>query len=98
MTMWYSLDKKNKVTRQGLIKVRISFSSEKNNQVAEQEHRHMLRIILLHELEMSQVNNYLDLLHLNIPFINYRWLHIGGVAHFHHKLHHFLRNTSPNQA
>lgn len=56
--MWYSLDKKNKVTRQGLIKVRISFSSEKNNQVGEQEHRHMLRIILLHELEMSKVAPY----------------------------------------
>ncbi|KAJ3619664.1 hypothetical protein MTP99_005328 [Tenebrio molitor] len=55
MTMWYSLDKKNKITRQGVVKVRISFSSEKNHQVAEQEHRHMLRIILLHELEMSKV-------------------------------------------
>ncbi|CAH1161909.1 unnamed protein product [Phyllotreta striolata] len=55
MTMWYSLDKKNKITRQGVLKVRISFSSEKNNQVAEQEYRHLLRIILLHELEMSKV-------------------------------------------
>ncbi|XP_074030466.1 C2 and C2B_Munc13-like domain-containing protein staccato isoform X3 [Leptinotarsa decemlineata] len=55
MTMWYSLDKKNKVTRQGVLKVRVSFSSEKNCQVAEQEYRHMLRIILLHELEMSKV-------------------------------------------
>ncbi|KAJ8944670.1 hypothetical protein NQ318_015878 [Aromia moschata] len=58
MTMWYSLDKKNKVNRQGVLKVRISYSSEKNNQVAEQEHRHVLRIILLHELEMSKVAPY----------------------------------------
>lgn len=56
MTMWYSLDKKNKVNRQGLLKVRITFSSEKNSQVAEQEYRHMLRIILLHELDMSKVS------------------------------------------
>ncbi|KAL1506494.1 hypothetical protein ABEB36_005849 [Hypothenemus hampei] len=58
MTMWYTLDKKNKLTRQGVLKVRVSFSSGKNNQVAAQEHRHMRRIILLHELEMSQVSPY----------------------------------------
>ncbi|KAJ8953784.1 hypothetical protein NQ314_007214 [Rhamnusium bicolor] len=33
----------------------MTMCSGKNNQVAEQEHRHMLRIILLHELEMSKV-------------------------------------------
>lgn len=53
--MWYSLDKKNKDTRQGIIKVRISFSSKKNTLVAQQEHRHLLRILLLHELETSKV-------------------------------------------
>ncbi|XP_044262026.1 protein unc-13 homolog 4B isoform X2 [Tribolium madens] len=58
LTMWYSLDKKNKATRQGVIKVRISFSSEKNRQVAAQEHRHMLRIVLLHELELSKVAQF----------------------------------------
>ncbi|CAH1967098.1 unnamed protein product [Acanthoscelides obtectus] len=55
MTMWYSLDKKNKINRQGVLKVRVTFSSEKNNQVAEQEYRHLLRIVLLHELETSKV-------------------------------------------
>lgn len=55
MTMWYSLDKKNKANRQGVVKIRIALSSERNRQVAEQEHRHMLRIILLYELEMSKV-------------------------------------------
>lgn len=54
--MWYSLDKKNKVNRQGVLKVRVSYSSKKNSQVAEQEHRHLLRLILLHELEMSKVS------------------------------------------
>lgn len=56
MTMWYSLDKKSKVNRQGVVKVHLTFSSEKNNQVAAQEHRHLLRILLLHELEMSKVS------------------------------------------
>ncbi|KAK9693959.1 C2 domain [Popillia japonica] len=58
MKMWYSLDKKNKVTRQGVIKLRLGFSSEKNSKVATQEHRHLLRILLLHELETSKVAPY----------------------------------------
>lgn len=56
MTMWYSLDRKHKINRQGVVKVRLTFGSEKNDQVAAQEHRHLLRIILLHELEMSKVS------------------------------------------
>lgn len=59
--MWYSLDKKSKVNRQGVLKVRVAFGTEKNNQVAEQEYRHMLRIILLHELELSKVR-YMEVL------------------------------------
>lgn len=55
MTMWYSLDKRNKINRQGVVKIRMSFSSEKNSQVASQEHRHLLRILLLHELDVSKV-------------------------------------------
>lgn len=53
--MWYSLDKRNKIARQGVVKIRISFSSEKNSQVAAQEHRHLIRLLLLHELESSKV-------------------------------------------
>lgn len=53
--MWLNLSKKNKVRRQGVVKVRFNFSSEKNSQVAAQEHRHLLRILLLHELESSKV-------------------------------------------
>lgn len=56
--MWYSLDKKGKTKRTGLVKVRINFSSEKNRQVAIQEHRHLLKILLLHELETSKVAPY----------------------------------------
>ncbi|XP_048522853.1 protein unc-13 homolog 4B isoform X3 [Dendroctonus ponderosae] len=58
MTMWYTLDKKNKITRQGVLKVRICFSSGKNNQVAAQEHRHIRRIILVHELDVSKPAAY----------------------------------------
>lgn len=56
--MWFSLDKKNKPRNQGLIKLRLSFSAEKNTKVAVQEHKHLLRIALLHELEMSKVAPY----------------------------------------
>ncbi|KAM3965051.1 C2 and C2B_Munc13-like domain-containing protein staccato isoform 2-T2 [Aphomia sociella] len=55
MTMWFNLSKKSKLRRQGVVKVRLSFSSEKNSLVAAQEHRHLLRILLLHELESSKV-------------------------------------------
>ncbi|XP_075975493.1 C2 and C2B_Munc13-like domain-containing protein staccato isoform X3 [Anticarsia gemmatalis] len=58
MTMWFGLSKKSKLKRQGVVKVRLNFSSEKNAQVAAQEHRHLLRIILLHELENSKVAPY----------------------------------------
>ncbi|VVC94085.1 unnamed protein product [Leptidea sinapis] len=55
MIMWLNLSKKSKLRRQGVVKVRFNFSSEKNSQVASQEHRHLLRILLLHELESSKV-------------------------------------------
>uniref|UniRef100_A0A182J7R8 Munc13-4 n=1 Tax=Anopheles atroparvus TaxID=41427 RepID=A0A182J7R8_ANOAO len=58
MLMWYNLDKKNKLRRQGTLRIRLNFSSEKNSQVAAQEHRHLLRILLLHELESSKVAQY----------------------------------------
>jgi hypothetical protein len=58
LTMWYNLDKKGKTRTQGTIKVRLNFSSEKNDQVAAQEHRHLLKILLYYELEMSKVAQY----------------------------------------
>ncbi|XP_077293918.1 C2 and C2B_Munc13-like domain-containing protein staccato isoform X3 [Arctopsyche grandis] len=58
MTMWYSLDKPKKAKRQGLIKARLVFTAEKISEVAIQEHRHLLRILLLHELEHSKVAPY----------------------------------------
>lgn len=56
--MWFSLDKKGKPKHQGLIRLRLSFSAEKNNKVAVQEHKHLLRVLLLHELEASKVAPY----------------------------------------
>lgn len=56
--MWYNLDKRNRENSRGLIKIRLTFSSEKNRKVAVQEHRHLLRILLLHELESSKVAPY----------------------------------------
>lgn len=53
---WQSLDKKGK--KQGTIRLRLSFSAEKNCKVAIQEHKNLLRILLLHELESSKVAPY----------------------------------------
>lgn len=55
--MWFNLDK-NKKAKRGLIKLRLSFSAEKNCKVAVNEHKHLLRLLLLHELESSRVAPY----------------------------------------
>ncbi|XP_012283294.1 protein unc-13 homolog 4B isoform X2 [Orussus abietinus] len=57
-TTWYPLEKKNKSKRRGVVRVRLAFSAEHNAQVAVQEHRHLLRILLLHELESSKIEKY----------------------------------------
>ncbi|XP_011633434.1 protein unc-13 homolog 4B isoform X4 [Pogonomyrmex barbatus] len=57
-TMWYSLEKKNKTKRRGVVKLRLAFSAEHNAQVAAQEHRHLLRVLLLHEIEMEKIEKY----------------------------------------
>ncbi|XP_066581872.1 protein unc-13 homolog 4B isoform X3 [Prorops nasuta] len=57
-TMWYSLEKKNKSKRRGLVKLRLAFSAEHNAQVAAQEHRHLIRLLLLHEIESEKVEKY----------------------------------------
>ncbi|XP_021939432.1 protein unc-13 homolog 4B isoform X2 [Zootermopsis nevadensis] len=57
-TLWCTLEKKGKAKKQGDVKIQLSFSSEKNSQVASQEHRHLLRLMLLHELENSKVEPF----------------------------------------
>ncbi|KAL6446334.1 hypothetical protein ACFW04_001140 [Cataglyphis niger] len=57
-TMWYALEKRNKSKRRGVVKLRLSFSAEHNAQVAAQEHRHLLRVLLLHEIETEKIEKY----------------------------------------
>ncbi|XP_076177568.1 C2 and C2B_Munc13-like domain-containing protein staccato isoform X3 [Ptiloglossa arizonensis] len=57
-TMWYSLEKKNKSKRRGVVKLRLAFSAEHNTQVAAQEHRHLIRVLLLHEIETEKIEKY----------------------------------------
>lgn len=56
--MWYSLEKRNKTKRRGVVKLRLAFSAEHNTQVAAQEHRHLIRVLLLHEIETEKVEKY----------------------------------------
>ncbi|XP_037921818.1 protein unc-13 homolog 4B isoform X3 [Hermetia illucens] len=53
--VWYNLEKGGRTKSRGSILIRMSFSAEKNNRVAVQEHKHLLRILLMHELETSKV-------------------------------------------
>nr|XP_018917133.1 PREDICTED: protein unc-13 homolog 4B isoform X1 [Bemisia tabaci] len=57
-TVWCSLEKKSKVKRKGTVKLKMAFGSEKNTQVAAQEHRHILRLLLLHHIQTSKVPIY----------------------------------------
>ncbi|XP_075222315.1 C2 and C2B_Munc13-like domain-containing protein staccato isoform X2 [Lycorma delicatula] len=57
-TFWCNLEKQSKVKSQGMLKIKVAFSAEKNSHVAGQEHRHLLRILLLHELEINKVKPY----------------------------------------
>lgn len=56
--MWYNLEKGNKTKSRGSVLVNLALSAEKNKHVAIQEHRHLLKLLLMHELESSQVANY----------------------------------------
>ncbi|XP_016841256.1 protein unc-13 homolog 4B isoform X1 [Nasonia vitripennis] len=56
--MWYVLEKKNKSKRRGLIKLKLAFNTEHNAQVAFQEHRHLLRILLLHEIDTRSIERH----------------------------------------
>ncbi|XP_076762015.1 C2 and C2B_Munc13-like domain-containing protein staccato isoform X4 [Xylocopa sonorina] len=57
-TMWYSLEKKNKSKRRGVVKLRLAFSAEHNAQVAAQEYRHLIRLLLLYEIETGKIEKY----------------------------------------
>ncbi|XP_017765813.1 PREDICTED: protein unc-13 homolog D isoform X3 [Eufriesea mexicana] len=57
-TMWYGLEKKNKTKRRGVVKLRLAFSAEHNAQVASQEYRHLIRVLLLYEIETGKIEKY----------------------------------------
>ncbi|CAH0392053.1 unnamed protein product [Bemisia tabaci] len=59
-TVWCSLEKKSKVKRKGTVKLKMAFGSEKNTQVAAQEHRHILRLLLLHHIQTSKIKFFWD--------------------------------------
>ncbi|KAE9529780.1 hypothetical protein AGLY_011876 [Aphis glycines] len=51
---WYSLEKKGKGKPQGNLLLKLSFGSEKNKQVAAQEHRHLLRVLLAYQMNVQK--------------------------------------------
>ncbi|EEB13180.1 conserved hypothetical protein [Pediculus humanus corporis] len=57
-TFWLHLKKKSKTKKRGDVKLKLSFSSEKNSQVSLQEYRHLLKLLLLHELNNTKVDPY----------------------------------------
>lgn len=59
MRVWYHLEKGSKTRTRGSVLMHLCFSAEKDNRVAAQEHRNLLRILLMHELESSTMEPYL---------------------------------------
>ncbi|KAH8309667.1 hypothetical protein KR044_007803 [Drosophila immigrans] len=58
LTIWYNLEKGTKTKSRGSVLVNLALSAEKNKNVAIQEHKHLLKLLLLHELDTSQVANF----------------------------------------
>ncbi|EDW84880.2 uncharacterized protein Dwil_GK12905, isoform B [Drosophila willistoni] len=58
LTVWYNLEKGSKTRSRGSILLNLALSAEKNKNVAVQEHKHLLQLLLMHELDTSQVANY----------------------------------------
>ncbi|XP_033214634.1 protein unc-13 homolog 4B isoform X2 [Belonocnema kinseyi] len=56
--LWYPLEKKNKSKRRGIVRLKLAFSTEHDTQVSSQEHRHLLRILLMHEIESQKSEKY----------------------------------------
>ncbi|XP_018793043.1 PREDICTED: protein unc-13 homolog 4B [Bactrocera latifrons] len=58
LTVWYNLEKRSKTKSRGSVLLNMTLSAEKNKRVALQEHKHLLNLLLIHELESSQVAEY----------------------------------------
>lgn len=52
--LWYDLGRKRKTKSQGKVRLKLNFSAKKSFQIASQEHRELLKILLHHELETAQ--------------------------------------------
>lgn len=52
---WFNIGKKRKSKPQGKIRLKINFSAKKSFQVASQEHRELIKILLHHELESARI-------------------------------------------
>ncbi|KAI5748148.1 hypothetical protein M8J77_022372 [Diaphorina citri] len=57
-TIWCSIHKKPKPKRQGVLRIRMTFGSEKNCQVATQEYKHLVRNLLLYHLDKRKIEAY----------------------------------------
>uniref|UniRef100_A0A8D8U3A5 BAI1-associated protein 3 n=1 Tax=Cacopsylla melanoneura TaxID=428564 RepID=A0A8D8U3A5_9HEMI len=57
-TIWCSIHKKPKAKRQGVLRIKMTFGSEKNCQVATQEYKHLVRNLLLYHLEKEKIEPY----------------------------------------
>lgn len=53
-TVWCNLERCGKATKHGEVKIHLTFGFEKNLKAALQEHRHLLYVILSHELQISK--------------------------------------------
>lgn len=56
--LWCTLNKEGKLVDQGSIRLKFTFSAEKNKEAAFQEHTHLLRILLSYDLETTKALTY----------------------------------------
>ncbi|GLH12147.1 Protein unc-13 homolog 4B, partial [Gryllus bimaculatus] len=55
---WCDLEKKGKTDKRGRVKVKLAFSTQKSKEAAFKDHRNLLRLLLLHELETTEAEPY----------------------------------------
>jgi hypothetical protein len=53
----YRINKKEKMKKRGNVKLHLTFRFE-NTKAAFQEHRHLIRNVILHEIKTSQVRRF----------------------------------------
>jgi hypothetical protein len=53
-----SVYKKDKMKKRGDVKLHLEFQFEKNTNTAFQEHMHLIKNVVLHEIKISQVSRF----------------------------------------